>query len=148
MADRITVTLHQLVSALDSYADQALRLRHGVSFNQFQFLAAVAEQGPIDITGLAHCLRVSKAAVSKRVPALEAEGWLRTADDPSHARRVILSLTPKAVKLVREAGGELDAEFGALFADPRLAEQRIDVNALNRQLAVLTEMILLKGAPS
>ncbi|PZU40693.1 MAG: transcriptional regulator [Microbacterium sp.] len=152
MAERITVTLHELVSALDTYADAVLQSRYGVTYNQFEFLVAVHEQAPTDITGLAHCLRVSKAAVSKRVPGLVAEGWITTGTDPSHARRVMLALTPRAERLVHDAGGALDAEFTALFADPRLDPRRtagaVDVPTLNTHLAVLTDLVLEKGTPS
>lgn len=148
MAQRVTVTLHELVSALDSYADGVLRDRHAVTFPHFAFLAALAEEQPIDITHLAQCLGVTKAAVSKRVPAMVNGGWVQTSVDPANARRVVLSLTEKGAALVRVAGGELEAGFGDVFADPRLAAMGIDVSSLNAQLALLTDLIVAKGTPS
>lgn len=147
MADRITVTLHHLISLMDSYADEMLQSTHGVSFSQFEFLAAVADLQPVDITTLARCLFVTKAAVSKRVPSLVADGWIVTADDPHHGRRVLLSLTPRAMALVVSAGGGLDDQFTALFADPRLGAEGIDVAHLNRQLETLTDLVREKGIP-
>ncbi|WP_345801758.1 helix-turn-helix domain-containing protein [Microbacterium sp. AZCO] len=147
MADRITVTLHHLVSLMDSYADEMLRERHGVSFSQFQFLSAVAELQPVDITTLARCLFVTKAAVSKRVPSLVADGWIVAEDDPHHGRRVLLTLTPGALQLVITAGGGLDDQFTALFADPRLGAEGIDVAQLNHQLETLMELVTEKGIP-
>ncbi|MFH8250604.1 MarR family winged helix-turn-helix transcriptional regulator [Microbacterium sp. B2969] len=147
MADRITVTLHHLVSLMDSYADEMLRGAHGVSFSQFQFLSAVAELQPVDITTLARCLFVTKAAVSKRVPSLVADGWIVAADDPHHGRRVLLTLTPRALQLVITAGGGLDDQFTELFADPRLGAEGIDVARLNHQLETLIELVTEKGIP-
>lgn len=147
MADRVTVTLHELVAELDLYADRALQQRHGVSFNLFEFLAVLAELGPIDITGLARCLRVTKAAVSKRVPTLVAEGWIAT--EPGGGRRIVLALTEKGADLVERAGGELEAEFTAMLGDVRLdpahSPGAIDVDALNGHLSTLTEIVIEKG---
>lgn len=145
MTDRITATLHHLVATLDAFAEDFLRSRHGVSFSTFHFLAAAADAEPVDITTLAQCLGVTKAAVSKRVPALVAEGWITASDDPHHGRRVLVSLTPRATDLVQVAGGELEAEFTALFGDPRLASEGLDVDAMNRQLAMLITLVHEKG---
>lgn len=150
MASRVTVTLHELVAELDIYADTVLRERFGVSFNLFEFLATLDELGPIDITGLARCLRVTKAAVSKRVPALVADGWIATG--AGGGRRIVLSLTPKAAALVEAAGGQLEAEFAAMLADPRLdpalSPDAIDATRLNQHLSMLTTIVLEKGRPA
>jgi DNA-binding MarR family transcriptional regulator len=147
VADRITVTLHNLMSLMDSYADEMLQRAHGVTFSQFQFLAAVADLQPVDITSLAHSLFVSKAAVSKRVPSLVADGWLTTSEDPHHGRRVLLTLTPRGLQLVIGAGGGLDDQFTALFADPRLGAEGVDVTRLNHQLETLIDLVIEKGIP-
>lgn len=147
MADRITVTLHELVGELDLFADAWLRERHGVSFNLFEVLATLAERAPIDITGLAHCLRVTKAAVSKRVPALVADGWITAT--PGDGRRVVLALTARGAELVRVAGGELEAAFTEMLADPRLdpahSPTGIEPADLNAHLSILTEIVIAKG---
>jgi DNA-binding MarR family transcriptional regulator len=144
--ERITVTIHHLVASLDAFAEEFLQARHGVSFSTFHFLAAVADVEPVDITSLAMCLGVSKAAVSKRVPALVADGWITTSADPHHARKVLVSLTPRAVELVRDAGGTLDAEFTSVFTDQRLAADGVDVARLNHQLHLLTTLVEEKGS--
>lgn len=147
MADRISVTLHHLIALMDSYADEMLQAAHGVSFSQFQFLVAVADLQPVDITTLSRCLFVTKAAVSKRVPSLVADGWLVAAPDPHHGRRVLLTLTPRALALVITAGGGLDDQFTSFFSDPRLGAEGIDVALLNRQLETLTDIVRERGIP-
>lgn len=148
MSDRITVTLHHLVAELDAFAEKFLRARHDVSFATFHFLAAAADVEPVDMTTLATCLGVSKAAVSKRVPALVAEGWIVASVDPANGRRVLVTLTPRARALVETAGGELEAEFATLFADSRLSAAGVDVAQLNDHLALLTTLVLEKGSPA
>ncbi len=150
MSDRITVTLHELVSELDLYADAWLRSRHGISYNLFEFLAALAERQPIDITGLAQCLRVSKAAVSKRVPTMVADGWIVAS--PGVGRRVDLTLTQRGAELVQNAGGELEREFTAILSDPRLDPARtpraVEPEAFHTHLRTLTQIIAEKELPS
>ncbi|MFT4157527.1 MAG: MarR family transcriptional regulator [Microbacterium sp.] len=150
MADRITVTLHELVAELDLYADVWLRVRHGVSYNLFELLAALAERQPIDITRLAQCLGVTKAAVSKRIPAMVADGWITAS--PGGGRRVELGLTPRGAELVQKAGGELEREFTGILSDPRLdpacTPGAVDPEAFHAHLRTLTRIILEKGLPS
>ncbi len=149
MAQNITYTLHELVSALDSYADELLRSEYDISFNQFQFLAILSTEQPSDLSHLATCLGVTRAAVSKRVPSLVAGGWITTSSDPSNARRVMISLTPAAEELVRLASAELEEAFTAMFADPRLNPDvtpgAISVTALNTHLSTLTSILHNKG---
>ncbi len=150
MASRVTVTLHELVAELDLYADGVLHQRYGVSFKLFEFLATLSEVGPVDVTGLARCLRVSKAAVSKRVPGLVAGGWIRT--ESGGGRRIVLSLTDAGSDLVERAGGELEEEFAAMLTDPRLdpevSPDALDATRLNLHLATLTAIVIEKGRPS
>lgn len=150
MAERITVTLHELVAELDHYADARLRENYGVSYNLFEFLAALAELQPIDITGLARCLSISKAAVSKRVPSMVEEGWISTIS--GGGRRIMLNLTGKGAELVQRAGGELDREFVEILSDPRLDPEHtpgaLEPEAFHNHLRTLTQVILEQGARS
>lgn len=148
MAERITFTLHHLVAELDAYADALLQSRYGVTFSTFSFLAAAADVEPVDITTLARCLAVTKAAVSKRVPALVADGWITTSGDPHHGRRVLISLTPAAHDLVRVAGGELEKDFGDLFTHPRVRDAGLDPAAFGTHLSLLIGLLAEKGPPA
>lgn len=143
MSDKISFSLHEVVAALDEAADSLLVDKYGVTGSQFIFLAVCADVEPTDVTSLARCLGVSKAAVSKRVPSMVAGGWIITRDDPANARRVVIELTDGARTLVENAGRDLDTAFTALFEDPRA--EGIDPHELNRQLSVLTELLLEKG---
>lgn len=145
MSERLSFTLHELVSALDGYADGILREHYGVDANLFITLATMSEEpGRIDVTTLARCLGVSKAAVSKRVPSLVEAGWLETHSDPTNARRVVLTLTPRASHLVARAGAALDAEFTRMFAQV----PELDAEALNTSLVALTAVVLANSTPA
>jgi predicted ArsR family transcriptional regulator len=102
---------------------------------------------PVDMTTLAHCLGVTKAAVSKRVPALVEDGWI-TAQSPRGAgRSILLSLTPKSAELVRDAGAALERDFAAMLADPALGDDPIDAPRLNAQLVALTAFVKKQPSP-
>ncbi|WP_084099752.1 MarR family winged helix-turn-helix transcriptional regulator [Demequina sp. NBRC 110051] len=143
MSDKITFTLHELIAEIDAHADHILRARYGVTGSQFIALAVLADEEPTDITTLAHCLGVTKAAVSKRVPSLVEAGWVTTRSEPGQGRRVILELTATARELVAKAGPELDARFADLVSHPDAAG--IDLSVLNEQLAVLTRILRQNG---
>lgn len=141
MSDRLTFTLHELIAELDAFADASLHTGWGVTFNHFQFLAVLYDAEPADMTTLAHCLGVTKAAVSKRVPALVEDGWITAQSQPGAGRSILLSLTPKGTALVRDAGAVLEREFAAMLAHPALGDDPVDAPRLNAQLVALTAFI-------
>ncbi|MDE0571875.1 MarR family transcriptional regulator [Demequina sp. B12] len=143
MSDKLTFTLHEAVSVIDRAAEQFLQREYGVSGPIFVLLATCEEVEPTDVTSLAQCLSISKAAVSKRLPGLERDGWITLGKDPANARRVVITLTDKSRDVVRRAGAELEGRFAAVFNDPRAAH--IDPQALNRDLGIITQILLEKG---
>jgi DNA-binding MarR family transcriptional regulator len=141
------VTLHELVSAMDTYADALLRRDHGMSFNEFEYLLVVAEHDQADVTELADCLRLTKAAVSKRLPALEAAGLVRRSGDPLHRRRVLVSLTERGGQLVGAAAQHLEAELASVFGPLDSDGTELDPVALNADLHILFDRIKAKELP-
>ncbi|WP_062071139.1 MarR family winged helix-turn-helix transcriptional regulator [Demequina sediminicola] len=146
MSDKITFTLHELVWELDNAADVLMREEYGITGSQFVFLATCADVEPTDMTGLAHCLGITKAAVSKRVPALVDAGWLTATSPPGPGRRVVLELTEKAHAMVTEAGRTLDQNLARLVTQSR--EAGIDLALLNDQLNTLVGLLRKNGNPS
>ncbi|WP_061961501.1 MarR family winged helix-turn-helix transcriptional regulator [Demequina flava] len=143
MSDKLSFTLHELTWELDHAADAILRDRYGVTGPQFIFLATLADVEPTDMTGLADCLGVSKAAVSKRVPPMVEAGWITATAQPGPGRRVALELTDKAHTLVADAGQTLDAELARIVELSRA--QGIDLAALNDQLNTLVGLLRQNG---
>ncbi len=137
LGEGLAVTLHQLVYRLDAHAERLLRQHHGVSYSNFHFLAVATTTDRPDVTTLAECLGVSKAAVSKRLDALVRGGWITLGSDPAHARRVIIELTPQALTLVAEGTAMLEREVAQVLSGlpPGEAQQ------LNERLRALLEQI-------
>jgi len=147
MSERLTFTLHELIAELDAFADSALQAGWGVTFNHFQFLAVLYDHEPVDMTTLARCLGVTKAAVSKRVPALVEDGWITAASQPGAGRSILLSLTEKGAALVQTAGARLERDFAEMLTAPAFAADPIDVPRLNTQLNTLVAFIQSQQAP-
>ncbi|MCE1173485.1 MAG: MarR family transcriptional regulator [Propionibacteriales bacterium] len=147
MAESAMVTLHELVSVMDNYADALLRRDHQLSFNEFEYLVVIDQYPGADLTELARCLRVTKAAVSKRLPALQASGLVRRVSDPQHGRRVLVELTETGGRKLAAAGAQLEAELATVFAPASGAGPTIDPERLNVELSALTDRIREKELP-
>ncbi len=140
------VTLHELVSVMDTYADALLRRDHQLSFNEFEYLVVIADHPDADLTDLAACLRITKAAVSKRLPSLEAAGLVRRAD-PQRGRRVLVELTESGGAKLAAAAAQLQAELATVFAPVSGDGRAIDPEQLNADLSLLYERIREKELP-
>ena len=136
----LAVTLHELVYRIDTFAEQLLRDGYGIGYSHYHFLAVASTLDSPDVTTLAECLMVSKAAVSKRLDPLAADGWITLGTDPTHARRVIIELTPKARQLVIDATGTLEREF----AEPLRELPPGQVEQLNDHLRELLDIFIRK----
>ena len=135
----MTADLHELVYAMDAYSERMLRGRFGVERNLFAFLVPLAS-GTLDVTRLAERLNLTRAAVSKRVPLLERDGWLTSSAEP-HRRGVRLALTPAGYELVTTAGDLLNQRFAAL-----LTEVAIDVDTFGTQVRTLIDAVVALDA--
>lgn len=130
---QLAVTVHDLVREMDSLADHILRAKYGVGVGLFSFLTPL-DGRELDLTHLAKALNLTRAAASKRVPQLVRDGWVTTASDPNHKRRVMVSLTPKGAAMVTEGTGILSWGF-----DMMVGQIGVDGAALNTQLRVLAD---------
>lgn len=109
------LTLHELVAVMDGYADALLRRDYDLSFNEFEYLAVLVTNPGADVTSVAACLQVTKAAVSKRLPALETAGLVRRASDPSHGRRVLIHITELGAQRYQAAAERLATELAGVL---------------------------------
>lgn len=143
MSDKLSFTLHELVWELDHAADAITRERFGITGPQFVFLATLADVEPTDMTGLAECLGVTKAAVSKRAPRLIEAGWVTATPQPGPGRQTMLALTDSGRELVSEAGKDLEEELARVAS---LSQSHgIDLAAINDQLNTLIGLLRQNG---
>ncbi|MFJ6797326.1 MarR family winged helix-turn-helix transcriptional regulator [Streptomyces sp. NPDC091268] len=70
---------------------------HGVEPWEFDVLATLLRSGPPHVLSageLSSAAMVSSAALTNRIDHLVGKGWVERAVDPTHRRRVLISLTP------------------------------------------------------
>jgi DNA-binding MarR family transcriptional regulator len=131
---RISFMLNSLVKVMNGQADALLRAEYSITYSQFVFLQVLSESGQLDITRLAQALGVSKAAVSKRIEWFVERALVHVDQDPTNAKRVLVSLTAQGADLAKKSGDYLERRFlGAVAAAPG-----IDFAALGDTLATLT----------
>ncbi|MGP7959585.1 MarR family winged helix-turn-helix transcriptional regulator [Sanguibacter sp. A247] len=149
---RAVVALHRLVGVVDAASAALVRAHTPYDLATVTFLAVLADaQQPVspdgdpadawvaDLTTLAECLGVTRAAVSKRVPALVSQGLVRTSGDPHHARRIRVGLTAQGAALVDTATTLLETWLAVELAG------RLDLDALH---TVLTDALAALMPPT
>jgi DNA-binding MarR family transcriptional regulator len=137
VTNRITAHLHELVFAMDGFSNRVLSSRFDADYGLFVFLNPLLD-GSLDVTRLAERLNLTKAAVSKRVPVLERDGWLETSADPGHGRRVVVTLTARGRTLVTEAGTLLASRFAEVLSGLTIDAERFDADLVAMISAVRT----------
>lgn len=141
MSDREAVTaalgaaMADLQAAIDA-DDQALADHLGVHRTDLRCLDLVFRHGPLPSGRLAGMLGLTPGSMTALVDRLVKAGYARRAPDPAHGRRVLVTPTEQAVRIVTdslrdrlaEAHAELenfsDAELDAIVRFLRSATDR------------------------
>jgi DNA-binding MarR family transcriptional regulator len=138
---RITFTLNYLVAELNAAADAILRHRFALTYSQFIFLVTLQNAGPTSSSGLATCLGVSRAAVSKRTDWFVSRKLVAVKTTPQDSRIVQLALTPEGDKLVSGAAAVLEEEFHRVFHTIQ-GDHGVDLDALHRTLTTVHRCLI------
>ena len=88
--------------------DPGLNIPEFALLKQLKLREERGESGGAWLTGMGEYLRVSKAAVSQMLGALEGRGLITRAPDPSNRRTIIVELTGKGIELIDEFEREFD----------------------------------------
>lgn len=136
---RITFTLNEVVSALNSHADAILRSGFELTFSQFLFLLSLRD-GPKTLTEAANYQGVSVAAISKRIDWFEERGLVASSVDPKRGRKDSLKLTTKGKNLVDKSSAVLETKFREIFKEIK----SINLDHLNKDLNLIYEYLIGK----
>ena len=112
---RITFTLNEVVSVLNTSADRLLRAHFNLTYSQFLFLVTLQSLERPTASFLADCLGVSRAAVSQRLPWFEDRGFVEISKPSGNNKNLSISLTKKGRGLANTSVDFLEQEFQALF---------------------------------
>lgn len=111
MADRLHAAALRLIRRLRAH-DVSL----GVSPPRLSALAAIAREGHLGIGALAAAEGVAAPTMSRLVDALEHQGLVTRGPDPTDARGVLVTGTPKGRKLLARARSHRVRELAAELA--------------------------------
>jgi len=124
---RLLYLVKQLELAIRAQLDVALR-EHRVTVTQYTALTVLEQHPGMTAAELARHSFVSAQAMEGVVRALLDAGLVERHADPSHARRLVLSLTPAAARLLADCAVDVDrlerAAFGGLEEVERVALAR------------------------
>ncbi|MCW2927047.1 MAG: transcriptional regulator, MarR family [Thermoleophilia bacterium] len=99
---RLTIALERL--------DTAWRREHSLTANEQLVVTSLAADGPLSPTRLSERTGLSSAGTSALIDRLEAEGHVARRRDPNDGRRVLVTLTKRAL-VARMALDEVIAEI-------------------------------------
>jgi len=75
---------------------------HNLTLQQFWVILVLLEQGPMSLHPLGQKVWMDDPTASRVVKAMVGRGLLLAEPDPTHGRRILISLTPGALPLAQE----------------------------------------------
>ncbi|MBO0783690.1 MAG: MarR family transcriptional regulator [Ktedonobacteraceae bacterium] len=115
MDTSLTYLLGKFMFELDRSADQLLQAHVGISYRRFIFLTVLQHCGTVTQHELAVALGYSDPAVSTMLVELAKDGYTRTTKSPEHARKRLVTITPKGSEVVAQGRQLLDSHFDQLL---------------------------------
>jgi DNA-binding MarR family transcriptional regulator len=105
----------KLMFEIDRAADQLLQTHLGISYKRVLFLIVLQHCGTVTQHELAVALGYSDPAVSMMLVELAKDGYIQTTKSPQHARKRLVTITPKGSEVVAKARQLLDSHFDQLM---------------------------------
>jgi homoprotocatechuate degradation regulator HpaR len=115
---------------------------HGVTEQQWRIVRALAHSGPLEVTALAESTFLLAPSLSRILPDLEARGYISRRQLDSDLRRAVVSLEPKALKLIAAHAPDSENIYDAIarsFGQDRLDQLFKLLRELEETLIAETE---------
>ncbi len=135
-------TLAAAVRRRLKYVVAARLVSHNLTLQQFWVMLVLLEQGPMSLHPLGQKVWMDDPTASRVVKAMVGRGLLLAKADPSHGRRILISLAPDALPLALELqllASELKA---GLVAGLDAGQQAILRQGMLAMIANLDEMFM------
>jgi DNA-binding MarR family transcriptional regulator len=107
--------LGKFMFELDRAADQLLQTHVGISYKRALFLIVLQHCGTVTQHELAVALGYSDPAVSTMLVELAKDDYIQTTKSPEHARKRLVTITPKGSEVVAKGRQLLDSHFDQLL---------------------------------
>jgi DNA-binding MarR family transcriptional regulator len=114
----------------NAFLSNAIAERLGVTSNELEVLGTLVARGPLSAGDIAHRTGLTSGAVTRLIDRLVERGSIRRRADPEDRRRVLVEITPAALRTCEPFYGPIAKEGTALL------EQRSE-----RELEVILEYL-------
>lgn len=148
LVEGVITRMQLLVKHLKQQRHATIEAR-GLEDHEYDTLHMLGGCGPehrATPTEIAAWLRMSPAAITGRLDALERRGFVRRLPSPGDRRKVIAELTSAGLQIWREASGEQGAEEARIMAALDHDEQ-VQLSALLRRMLLVVDSPELLTTP-
>jgi DNA-binding MarR family transcriptional regulator len=108
-----------------AFLSNAIAERLGVTSNELEVLGTLVARGPLSAGDLARRTGLTSGAVTRLVDRLAERGSVRRLADPDDRRRVLVEITPSALKTCEPFYDPIEREGTALLE--QLSEKELEV---------------------
>jgi DNA-binding MarR family transcriptional regulator len=119
---------------------------YNLTLQQFWVILVLLEQGPMSLHPLGQKVWMDDPTASRVVKAMVGRGLLLAEADPSHGRRILISLTPSALPMAQELQLLAEELKASLVAGIDADQQAVLRRGLMAMITNLDDM--LDGIPS
>jgi homoprotocatechuate degradation regulator HpaR len=98
--------------------------RHGVNEQQWRVIRVLGEAGELDATEVSERANILAPSLTRMIKALTERGLIQKARDEGDGRRVMLSIAPAGIALLREVSPDSARIYDALEA--RFGRDRVE----------------------
>lgn len=123
--DELLLQLLHTAAVLTKRLDRSLSSIKGISFSEYQLLAALASRPGATATriALAESVGLTPSGVTRALKPLEKLGFVETSKDDRDARRSLATLTPGGQELAADAAGVVADVLDGIAALDGLSER-------------------------
>ncbi len=120
--------------------------KHGLTLGQYIGLRFVAMNEPVRISALARSFLIARPTATAFVDGMERRGWARRGRSEEDRRAVVLRLTPKAYRTLRQIDAEQARFLAGAFARLPPTRRRQAVVGLTELGQALETELALRGS--
>lgn len=92
-----------VAASLARQSDQILQEQLGIGFSQYKLMMVLQWNSGIQQRQIADSLGQTEASISRQIKLMHEDGLLQTVISPSNRREHLTTLTPKGLRMTREA---------------------------------------------
>ena len=136
----VTSNLFRAANAVRSQLERSVLAPHGLSWTAFVVLWVTWIWQPVETRTIAEEGAFSKATLTGVLKTLEAKKLAKRRKSPDDGRLVLVELTTKGEKLMRQLFPLFNAQEAALVATLNLSEQRTTAEALRKMTTLIENL--------